>query len=306
MFYMILLGIFVFIVYWYFRLDCRNIDVTYYDTCQENIPVSFHNSRFVVLADFHNNCLGIDTELLIQQIDQAHPEFVLIAGDMLVHTNPKEFRVAFELLSQLASNYKIYYGLGNHEQKIIRFEDKMDDGMNNQGFVSPNNDFKSYREKLEKKGVVFLINEQIIVEKNKFRICITGIGIDDKYFGKFKIPEIDKIYLQDLVGNSKKQCYNILIAHNPIYFKAYKSWGADLVISGHLHGGIICLPILGGVLSPQFQVFPKYYGGRFVEGNQTLIVSRGLGSHTIPLRVWNRPELVVVTLQSKQCMESDL
>ncbi len=76
--------------------------------------------------------------------------------------------------------------------------------------------------------------------------------------------------------------------------KAYLSWGADLVLSGHLHGGIVRIPGFRGVISPGFELFPKYSGGCCREGSQTAVVSRGLGSHTIPVRLFNEAELIVL------------
>lgn len=76
----------------------------------------------------------------------------------------------------------------------------------------------------------------------------------------------------------------MLLAHNPMFFSVYKEWGADLTFSGHLHGGYIRIPGIGGVISPQFQLFPKYDRGIFEEEGHTLCVSAGLGDHTISPR----------------------
>ena len=94
--------------------------------------------------------------------------------------------------------------------------------------------------------------------------------------------------------------YEILLAHNPVYFDAYKKWGADLVLSGHLHGGIIRLPGIGGLITPQAIPFPKYSGEMTTEGEQTIIVSRGLGTHTINLRFLNEAEMIVIHLRGEK------
>ena len=90
-------------------------------------------------------------------------------------------------------------------------------------------------------------------------------------------------------------CYNILLSHNPLYYPAYRDWGADLTLSGHIHGGIIRIPGLGGLLSPDLTLFPRYDGGHFTERGKHLIVSRGLGNHFL-VRVMNPPEIGVITL----------
>jgi predicted MPP superfamily phosphohydrolase len=101
-------------------------------------------------------------------------------------------------------------------------------------------------------------------------------------------------YLPSLIGESSREDYQLLIAHNPLYIKNYAEWGADLVLSGHLHGGMMRLPGIGGVLSPQAKFFPKYDAGQYHYQKSQLIVSRGLGSHSIMPRIFNIPELVYV------------
>ena len=103
-------------------------------------------------------------------------------------------------------------------------------------------------------------------------------------------------YLKETLGEHKEGVYQILLAHNPEYFEEYAAWGADLVLSGHVHGGIMRLPLLGGVISPKLVLFPKYDGGRFYEKDSTMILSRGLGMHTLPIRIFNPAELVVIHL----------
>lgn len=93
--------------------------------------------------------------------------------------------------------------------------------------------------------------------------------------------------------------YTILIAHNPVFFETYANWGAELIVSGHLHGGIIRLPLVGGVLSPQVSFFPKYDKGLFKKGSSVMAVSAGLGKHTIPVRLWNPAELLIINLKNK-------
>ena len=80
----------------------------------------------------------------------------------------------------------------------------------------------------------------------------------------------------------------------PAYMDAYKKWGADLILSGHLHGGLVRCPGIGAVVTPQGFLFPKYSGEMRREGEQTIVVSRGLGSHTINIRLFNMPEVIAI------------
>jgi len=87
------------------------------------------------------------------------------------------------------------------------------------------------------------------------------------------------------------------MAHNPSYMKKYLERGANLILSGHLHGGIVRIPGWRGVVSTQFKLFPRYAGGYYqLKDKQAMIVSRGLGSHTIKFRLFNRPELVIIDI----------
>ena len=80
--------------------------------------------------------------------------------------------------------------------------------------------------------------------------------------------------------------------------KEYLAWGADLILSGHLHGGMVRIPGIGGVIGPDFVLFPKYSGEMRRVGDQTVIVSNGLGTHTIHIRLFNPAEVVVLSLNN--------
>jgi predicted MPP superfamily phosphohydrolase len=104
-------------------------------------------------------------------------------------------------------------------------------------------------------------------------------------------------YLEKTLPKLDKSKCNLLIAHNPDYFEKYAQWGADLVLSGHVHGGIMKLPLVGGVIAPSYRIFPKYDGGIFRSGKTTMLLGRGMGSHTLPFRFFNPAELYAVTLK---------
>jgi hypothetical protein len=107
-------------------------------------------------------------------------------------------------------------------------------------------------------------------------------------------------YLSETLGSPREDACRLLIAHNPDYFEQYAAWGADVVVSGHVHGGIMRLPFFGGVVSPRLTLFPRYDGGRFEKGHTVMILSRGLGTHTLPLRIFNPGELVVMQLETSR------
>lgn len=259
-----------------------------YDIQSVNLPDAFNGFRIAVLADLHNKSFGKNNVRLIKQIKEINPDIILIAGDLLVRKQPEEFNVALKFLKELSKICPIYYGLGNHEQSIMS-----DDNDEPNGFMG-------YSDKLKKMGIILLDNESVYIKRRNQKICLTGVSIEKMFFQKYKLPPMTEDYMQKLVGFSNKECYNILIAHNPTYFIRYIDWGADLIVSGHIHGGVIRLPLLGGMLSPQYRFFPSYDGGRYERNLKTMLVSRGLGGHTIKFRINNRPEIMLVTLSSSQ------
>ena len=109
---------------------------------------------------------------------------------------------------------------------------------------------------------------------------------------------MDPEHVEECLGKPEKEAFQILIAHNPVHFQAYRRWGADLVLSGHLHGGLVRIPGIGGVISPQFRIFPKYCGELTREKDSWIAVSKGLGSHTINIRLFNPAEVVVLHLKA--------
>lgn len=244
------------------------------------------NCRAVVLADLHNKQYGKDNERLIEAIRELKPDIILVAGDMLTAKPGKTLDVALHLMEALAKDYPVYYGNGNHEQRLGLYPDVYGD----MG--------KEYMEGLKAIGIAPLINAHTRLEK--MGITIYGSEIDRFYYKRFQVQDMAVDYMTSILGQPDKSYYNILLAHNPDYFPQYATWGADLVLSGHVHGGMVRIPFIGkGVASPNIRFFPKYDGGLFAEGESKMLLSRGLGMHTIPVRVFNPGELLVVDFREK-------
>ena len=241
--------------------------------------------KFVLLSDLHNKSYGKDHERLVDKINSISPDAILVAGDMLTAARGHAYERALSLMRQLSAQYKIFYGMGNHEYRMQ---------LHPEYYEGAYDDFTA---KLTGMGIEPLINENTYLPEINVAVC--GSQIDTCFYKKFQKYPMDETYLQKLLGEPKEEACQILIAHTPQYFEEYAAWGADVVVSGHVHGGIMKLPILGGVLSPNMTLFPKYDGGKFVRGKSTMILSRGLGTHTIPIRVFNPGELVEITLRPK-------
>ncbi len=133
------------------------------------------------------------------------------------------------------------------------------------------------------------------------RLRITGLEIPLECYSHFKRVPMPEGTMEERIGKAKKEDYEILMAHNPAYMKEYLAWGADLVLSGHLHGGIVRFPGGVGAISPAFSLFPKYSGDHYREGSKDIVVSKGLGVHTICVRLFNPAEVVVLELEGSRC-----
>lgn len=271
-FFLICIGILI--------MDANRFVVREYTIITDKIA---KDCTFAVLADLHNKSYGRENEKLAARIEALQPDAVLIAGDMVTAQEGSDGSAALALLKRLAHKLPIYYADGNHEYKLKTNTEKF-------GTM-----YASYEKELKQLGIEPLVNEHIILPQ--LRIHISGLEPERRFFRRFHKEEMPAEYLSEVLGRPDGDNYRILLAHNPDYFRAYAAWGADLVISGHVHGGVARLPLLGGAISPAFRLFPKYDGGLFYEGKSAMVLSRGLGMHTLPLRFLNPGELVLVHLQ---------
>ncbi|MBD5524716.1 MAG: hypothetical protein HDR04_09895 [Lachnospiraceae bacterium] len=259
--------------------DCNRFITVRYEIRSDKITKP---CKLVLLSDLHNKSYGKDHEKLIKEIDAISPDVILTAGDMLTAEQETPYGKALSLMRQLSSRYKIYYGLGNHECRLQLYPEQY-------GTI-----YEDYIKGLTDCGISLLVNENTYLPEYNVAVC--GSRIDGCYYKKFRKYPMKDSYLPKILGKPRGEACQILIAHTPQYFEEYAAWGADVVVSGHVHGGIMKLPVLGGVLSPNLTLFPKYDGGRFEHGRSVMILSRGLGTHTIPVRVFNPAELVVIDL----------
>lgn len=272
---------------WVMIYDSNRFVVRHYAFSDERIR---QNCRGVVLADLHNKKYGRENEQLLEAIRKEKPDMILVAGDILTAKPGASLETALCVLEELAKDYPVYYGNGNHEQRLELYPEVYGD-MD-----------KRYRERLRNAGIEPLVNAHISFADTG--ITIYGSQIDRCFYKRFKQTPMETAYLMQLLGQPDRSVYNVLLAHNPDYFPRYAEWGADLVLSGHIHGGMVRVPFWGkGMVSPAFCFFPKYDGGLFVQGKSRMLLSRGLGMHTIPIRLFNPGELLVVdfkqTLQEK-------
>lgn len=238
--------------------------------------------RAVVLADLHNKQFGKNNEILLEAIRREAPDCILIAGDMLTSRKGCSFAPAVALLRELAGQFPIYYANGNHEHRLKLYPQEY-------GAMA-----EEYEAALGEAGVERMVNSHRFLPE--YGITVYGLELDKRYFRRFRTAHMEEGYLEETLGRPGEDCYRVLLAHNPDYFPEYARWGADLVLSGHVHGGLVRIPFWKGVVSPAVRLFPKYDGGLYREDGSVMVLSRGLGLHTIPVRLFNPGELIVLEL----------
>lgn len=236
--------------------------------------------KLVFLSDLHNCCYGRENEKLFEAIRKERPDLILIGGDMLLRRDGWSYVQTVEFISRLPGLCKVYYANGNHEQKLKEWPERY------------RQSYKEYRQRLAKAGVHFLENESAGEEWDKIPVRITGLEIPLKNYERFGKRQLRPKELEKRIGRAGG-AYEILLAHHPGYARDYQRWGADLILSGHYHGGVVGIPG-GGVIAPDFRLFPEYSGGCYQVGEAAVVVSRGLGTHSVPVRFMNPAEVVVV------------
>lgn len=259
------------LVYGYMEND--HLKVERYELETRKIKKSL---RIVFLTDLHANEHGRENYKLVSRIRKENPDILCVTGDMVVKNGVHTERV-LSLLKRLSQDYPVYYSPGNHEIRLEQYEE--------------------YKDALLRFGVHYLENKSVFLPD--YNIRITGLDLPEYWYHKvwdkrvFTVEEMNSLVPME---ETEKPALQLLMAHNPEYFPTYQQWGADLTLSGHIHGGIAILPFLGGVLSPSLRIFPKYDQGLKKENEKYILISRGLGLHHIKLRFFNPPELSVINL----------
>lgn len=258
--------------------------VTHYHIQSPKLSGLKRERKVVVLSDLHNNHYGKNNEKLLSAIRKEKPDLILVAGDMLIGKSTEPVEVARKFVAELPKICKTYYANGNHEQRMKERPE----------FYG--NVYEEYKEVLEKCGVTFLENERITEVWDGREVEIGGLEIPLDYYQKWKKLSMLPDEVENCIGKSDASKYKILLAHNPAFADTYLKWGADLVLSGHLHGGVVRIPFMGGVITPQYRLFPKYSGEYTKVGDAAVVVSKGLGVHTIKVRFLNPAEIVVLQI----------
>lgn len=250
------------------------VQTTEYTVASEELPESFDGSKIVQVSDLHNATFGRNQSSLIEKVEAADPDAIFLTGD-LVDSNRYDLEASLVLVDALIEMSSVYFVTGNHEVA--------------------SNQVEEITAALQERGVTVLADDSVEWERDGESIQIAGI--DDPLME----PDIheEETTRHSLDSAQMTDDFTLLLAHRPEHFPIYAEDGVDVVFSGHAHGGQIRIPGLGGLIAPGQGWFPKVTEGIFEIEQSQMIVSRGLGNSTFPVRIFNLPEIVVVTLEKE-------
>lgn len=243
--------------------------------------------KIVQFSDIHKRTFGEGNCRLVSLIKSTKPDILVITGD-LVSRNQQDTSQLEILIQEACKLTTVYFIYGNHEMDM----DKR--------ILNP------LVKRLENFGAILLDNQGVQVAKNTYLWGLTlpvecyhdeNYGYKNVHFYltsdlPSSLKSLDKLLVNQIFTENDK--FNILLVHNPLFFKTYSEFNINLVLSGHVHGGVIKLPMLNvGLLSPERKILPKYHGGLYRLNGKTMIVSRGLGK----LRLFNPPEISIIEVE---------
>lgn len=250
----------------------RRLVTTHYDVYSKRLPRAFDGMRVVQLSDLHGAEFGEENEKLLEAVKEAEPDLIAITGDMFDEFSDEDYGPG--LVSQLGEIAPVYYVSGNHEW-----------------VGNPRTTFAL----MEDAGADVMRNEYVTLEREGETIVLAGV---DDPNGPY-----DMITKEDFVAKIREETddYILMLSHRNADFDLWVSLDVDLVLCGHAHGGVVRLPLLGGVFSHREDWGDRHLEGCFTEGNTTMVVSRGVGNvGKLSPRFWNNPEVVVVELHSEK------
>lgn len=271
----IIIGIIVLALIVFIAVENKLYDITKFKLRVKGLPESFDGVKIAHLSDLHLKSFDGYDYRIISVLNAFKPDYIFLTGD-LISRNQTELKKQKEFVKYLSETAPIYFVFGNHE----------------------NDADEQVQEELLSFPFNVLNNECLKLERSGEAVCICGVNIEPKYYlgencDYKNIPFFNTNDLIEHIGD-KKEDFTILLSHNPKFLQTYSEWGADLVFSGHVHGGAVRL-FGKGILSPERKLFPPFTDGVYKCGKTQMVVSRGLGK----FRLFNHKEIILCTLKTK-------
>lgn len=255
------------------------LELNTYTVSSGRLPEAFDGYRIAHISDLHNTEMGKDNDKLLNMLREAKPDIIAITGDLIDSRNT-DIEIALQFVEEAVKIAPCYYVTGNHEARVSEYFDDLKNG-------------------LTELGIIILEDERVDLDKNSETITLIGIN-DPSFKSDYLFGDSETVvetHLQELMNESYS--FTLLLSHRPELFEIYVNNEVDLVLSGHAHGGQFRLPFVGGLVAPNQGLFPKYDAGLYTEENTNMIVSRGIGNSILPFRFNNRPEVILIELQSE-------
>ncbi len=257
-------------------IENKHYDVSEFKIKAKGLPESFDGVKIAHLSDLHlKSGNGYDYKI-VSMTHKLSPDYIFLTGD-LISRNQTNLTKAKEFIKYLSEIAPVFYVFGNHE----------------------NDADEEVQKELLELPVAVLNNSHVDIERNGEFITVLGLNIPPVYYlgENLDYKNLPCLDAEDITGflGVKPEPFAILLSHNPKFFEAYSQWGADVIFSGHVHGGAVRL-FGKGLLSPERRLFPKFTDGVYKSDGAQMIVSRGLGK----FRLFNHREIVLCTLSAEK------
>ncbi len=258
----------------------KALELNTHSVVSEKIPKPFDGYRIVHISDLHSEVFGKGNSKLTNTVKEAKPDIIVITGDIVDcrrYLDCKQTNIdrAVDFLKKAVKIAPCYYVTGNHEAYLT--EEKR----------------KELERRITETGTEILHDKETVIKRGNDKISL--VGMDDWQYTV--LMDTEEAVTEQPSGHCDSDTFRILLSHRPEFFDIYKSVGVDLVLAGHAHGGQMRIPFAGGLYAPDQGFFPEYVEGMYCEDGTYMVVSRGAGNSIIPLRVNNRPEVIVAVLK---------
>lgn len=255
------------------KRQIENVTVTKYTYTDPDLPNSFDGYKILVISDLHDAPFSGQ---IIDLIRKNKPDVIVMTGDMS-QLPAGSVQESAKIGKAVGKEIPIYAVSGNHERQGDYYDEII--------------------ESWEWHNIIPLENDTAWLDSKNDSILL--IGLKDPMQDDVSEERLEEMrtFVRDAIP--KKKTFTILLNHRAGLYPELKDTGVDLILSGDLHGGVIRLPFVGGLIGKDNELFPKYtYGVVKEKGGATMIVSGGCDKNPKKPRLLNQPELVLVTLKA--------
>lgn len=276
---LVVLAFVIILVSTYLVWQNNAIEVSTYTFSESTVPQAFDGFKIVQVSDLHNKDFG---NQLNSKVSEENPDLIVVTGDV-IDRNRTDIPTAVEAMEDLVEMAPVYFVSGNHEVA--------------------SGEYDTLKDEMDRIGVINLDNAIDTVTIDEAEIGLIGIkdpllllldDVEEAGSGEALIQRT----IEQLTEETGTE-FNVLLSHRAELMDVYAETTVDITLTGHAHGGQIRLPFIDGLFAPSQGFLPEYTNGIYEKNGSQMVVSRGLGNSIFPLRINNRPEIVVVTLESE-------